>query len=79
MNLGEIRKFDIVGLKNRISDLLTPRQVAEMLHTSPEVLAQWRYRKVYPLRYVKVGRRVFYRVEDVQKFIELRTIPGTRE
>lgn len=77
--MGEIRKLDVVGSKGRISTLLTPKQVAEMLHTSPAVLAQWRYKKVYPLRYVKVGRRVFYRAEDVQRFIELRTIPGTRE
>jgi hypothetical protein len=77
--LSPIRKFDIVGLKNRISDLLTPTQTAELLHTTPGVLAVWRSKKRYPLRYVRVGRRVFYRVEDVQKFIELRTDPGVRE
>jgi hypothetical protein len=73
------RKFDVIGLKNRIDDLLTPKETADALHTTPEVLAQWRYKKRYPLAFVRVGRRIFYRVADVQKFLALRTDPGVRE
>jgi Helix-turn-helix domain len=77
--LPELRKFDVVGLKNRISDLLTPKQTAELLHTTPGVLAVWRSKKRYPLRYVRIGTRIYYRAEDVQAFIELRTDPGVRQ
>jgi hypothetical protein len=76
--LPTLRKFDVVGLKNRISELLTPAQTAAALHTTKGVLAVWRSKKRYPLKFVRIGRRIFYRVEDVQKFIELRTDPGVR-
>lgn len=76
--MATLRKLDIVGLKNRISDLLTPEQTAAALHTTKGVLAVWRSKKRYPLKFVRIGRRIFYRVEDVQAFIEARTDPGVR-
>jgi len=74
--LGTLRKLDVVSRKSWISELLTPQQAADFLHTTIGVLAQWRSRKRYPLRYVRIGRQIFYRAEDVQRFIELRTDPG---
>jgi hypothetical protein len=62
-----------------ISVLLAPAQTAELLHTTPGVLAVWRSKKRYALRFVKVGRKIFYRAEDIQNFIEARTHAGIVE
>jgi hypothetical protein len=60
-----------------ISELLTEKQAAEALHLSSKTLTTWRCTKRYPLRYTRMGRRVFYRREDVQRFIEARTVDPT--
>ena len=52
-----------------ISDLGTPAEVAEALHTTPASLAQMRYRGDGP-KFVRVGRRrVLYRWVDVEQYI----------
>lgn len=53
--------------------LLTPHEVAEYLGVTPETLNTWRATKRYPLHYVKIGRNVRYKWEDVLSFIENRT------
>ncbi len=78
MDLGTLRKLDIVGIKGRTSVLLTPVEAARILHTTAGTLAVWRSKKRYPLPFVRVGRRVYYRLQDVEKFISLRTDPGIR-
>jgi len=50
--------------------LLTPKQVAEMLHISVSTLEVWRSTNRYPLPYHKVGKAVRYRLGDVQAFLE---------
>jgi hypothetical protein len=62
-----------------ISVLIAPAQTAELLHTTPGVLAVWRSKKRYALRFVKVGRKIFYRAEDIQAFIESRIQSGIVE
>lgn len=59
--------------------LLTPQETAELLGISKGTLNLWRCKKRYPLPYVKVGRAVRYRLEDVLKFIESRRQPGNGE
>ena len=44
---------------------LTPRQAASELGVSPATLAVWRCHKRYPLRYIKVGSKVRYRLTDI--------------
>lgn len=56
-----------------LSKLLTPREVAEILGVSTETLNIWRTTKRYPLPYIKSGRLVRYKQEDVEAFIENRT------
>lgn len=52
-----------------ISQLATPAQVAEALHTTPASLAQMRYRGDGPM-FVRAGRRrVLYRWADVEEWI----------
>ncbi len=48
--------------------LLTPQDVASRLGVSTTTLSTWRCTKRYPLPYVKVGRLVRYRLEDVEEF-----------
>jgi predicted site-specific integrase-resolvase len=48
---------------------VTPKEAAEMLHISPRTLANWRWAKKN-LPYRVVARRVLYRKEDVERFIQ---------
>lgn len=56
--------------------LLTPDEVAEMLGVQAKTLSVWRYTKRYDLPYVKSGRLVRYREEDVTDFIMSRRREG---
>lgn len=56
--------------------LFPPRDVAEYRHTSEVALAQERWRGVGP-RYLKLGKRVFYRAGDLKAWLDANTIePG---
>jgi hypothetical protein len=59
-----------------IPELLSATQAAEKLQVAPKTLAVWRATRRYALRYVKVGRKIRYRLEDIAAFIEARTMPG---
>jgi len=52
--------------------LLTKEDVSEILGVSVGTLAVWRTTKRYNLPYVKSGRLIRYREEDVQAFITSR-------
>lgn len=54
--------------------LLSPAAAAERLGLKKQTLAIWRIEKRQPLPYVKLGGRVFYRAEDLEKFIERNTL-----
>ena len=51
-------------------NLLTPAQAAEILGVTIGTLAVWRCTARYPLSFVKIGRRVKYRLTDINNFIE---------
>jgi len=54
-------------------ELLDTDQAAEFLGgISPVTLITWRCNKRYDLPYVKIGGRVFYRVEDLRAFVVSR-------
>ncbi|MEQ3747752.1 MAG: helix-turn-helix domain-containing protein [Celeribacter sp.] len=55
--------------KTQIAHLMTPEEVAEYLGVSKETLNVWRCTKRYNLPYVKTGRLVRYRAEDVNSFV----------
>ena len=46
---------------------LTPLALANRWSLNPNTLSQWRWNGRGPL-YLKIGRRVLYRLEDVQSF-----------
>lgn len=52
------------------NNLLTPQQAAEFLGVTIGTLAVWRCTKRYPLPFIKIGRRVKYRIADLNQFIE---------
>ncbi len=55
--------------------LLTERAAAAYLGlTNHNTLAVWRATKRYDLAYIKVGRLVRYRKEDLDAFIEQRKV-----
>ncbi len=57
----------------QIFNRLTAAQVAETLGVTTGTLAVWRCTKRYQLPFVKIGRKIFYRSEDVNAFVESRT------
>lgn len=54
--------------------LLTRPEAAKYLGIKPQTLSVWACTKRYPLPFVKVGRSVRYRVSDLEKFIQARTV-----
>jgi len=54
-------------------EMLTPDQTAEILHTEPATLANWRSTRRYDLPFTKIGRKVFYLRGHVRRFIHSRT------
>jgi len=54
---------------NRLEPLLRCREVAEWLSTSESALAQLRFQHRGPA-YVRLGRAIRYRREDVERFLE---------
>ena len=60
----------------KINKLMTPTEVAEILGVSVETLNVWRATKRYNLNYIKSGRLVRYRIEDVEAFIASRLQEG---
>ena len=53
--------------------LLTPEQAAKRLRVRPNTLQDWRVTGRYGLKFVKTGRLVRYREEDIRAFIARRT------
>lgn len=58
------------------NQLLKPKQVSDILGISVQTLAIWRCNNRYSLSYVKVGRYVRYRYDDVLAFVHSRTVTG---
>jgi excisionase family DNA binding protein len=54
--------------------LLTPKETAEILGVTVGTLQIWRTTRRYPLNYIKSGRLIRYRAEDIQAFIDNRMI-----
>lgn len=58
------------------SILLSREETASHLGIRPQTLATWACNKRYALSYIKVGRRVMYRLTDIEAFLEERTVGG---
>lgn len=54
-----------------MSELLTPVETADLLKVKPRTLEDWRLRRTGPnLPFVRIGRAVRYRADDVQRLID---------
>lgn len=49
--------------------LLSRKEAASMLGLQPQTLAKWHSTKRYTLPYIRVGRLVKYKVEDIEAFV----------
>lgn len=59
-----------IGCAVSAPDLMTEREVADLLGVRPHTLAVWRSSRKVPLLYVKVGKAVRYRRVDVESFLQ---------
>jgi excisionase family DNA binding protein len=59
---------------NDLQQLLTVRQVASYLNIAVGTLRNWRHLKRHDLRCTKVGGRLRYYREDVERFARIETI-----
>ena len=61
------------------TELLSPRETATRLHVTYGTLSVWRctHRKALP--FVKIGRKIFYRPQDIERFITDNLYPGNGE
>lgn len=73
-DMQEISAEKDTATRNAIPRLLTTRETAEILGVKPETLAYWRCVKRYTLPFIKSGRLVRYRIEDIDKFIKSRAV-----
>jgi predicted site-specific integrase-resolvase len=52
-------------------DKLVPRKIAaQLLGVAPQTLAVWACTGRYSLPYIKIGKRVRYRLTDIENFIK---------
>jgi len=68
--------MDTIKNARATDKLLTQDEAAELLGVLPKTLQAWRTTHRYPLKWVKVGRCVRYRPEDINDFIDKRTFAG---
>lgn len=52
---------------------LTCKEAAEVLGVKSNTLDVWRCRKRYALPYIKIGKKIRYKMSDLLGFIESRT------
>lgn len=68
-----------ISLASRPSPLVDEKAAAAILGVSPGTLSVWRCVRRYPLPFVKIGKSVRYKVEDLERFIADRTVGGEPE
>lgn len=60
--------------KPKDDPLLTTREAADFLRVKTQTLAQWRCTRRYELPTVIFGRRVFYPLSGLRKFVKEHSI-----
>lgn len=61
------------------SVLLDETHAADFLGLKRQTLAVWRSTGRYGLPYTKIGRSVRYRLSDLERFVESRTVTSSGE
>lgn len=57
--------------------LLNRNDAADYISVRPQTLSVWATTGRYSLPFIKVGRKVFYRREDLDNFLTNRTVTQT--
>ena len=53
----------------RNSNLLNRKEAADFLRVNPGTLANWEWNKTQKIPVVNIGRKVFYRLSDLENWI----------
>lgn len=69
----------INGCEDAMNNLMTQEEVSEFLRVPLKTLYQWRCYNKYDLPFVKFGRGVRYRREDVEAFVERHLTEGRKK
>ena len=64
---------------NNLNQNLTNDEAAEYLRVSPATLDVWRCTRRYALPYTRAGRRILYRLSDLEHFLNQRTVAEAAE
>jgi len=59
-----------------MTELLTSQQATQRLHVTYGTLAVWRCTRRKALPFVRIGRKIFYREQDIEAFILANLHPG---
>lgn len=59
---------------SNLPNLLCREQAAEYLGVKPRTLDVWASTHRYNLKFIKVGRLAKYRIEDLDDFLDRRTV-----
>lgn len=68
-----MQKQSVGEILQRTRDLVDEKAAAEILGTTPGTLSVWRSTGRYALPFVKVGRKVRYRLSDLETWLDQRT------
>jgi hypothetical protein len=69
--------LDRFHLGNTQDSLITPNDVAQLLGVTKGTLQVWRSTGRYNLPYIKIGKKVMYRLSSVLGFIDSRSMDHT--
>ena len=61
-------------MAHALTPLVDEKVAAKILGVTPGTLSVWRCTRRYPLPYTRIGRAIRYRVEDIERFIQSRTV-----
>jgi excisionase family DNA binding protein len=59
-----------------MDDLLTTAEAAEYLRTTVATLNTWRCTKAVKIPYYRIGRKILYRLSELQKYIDKQKVGG---
>lgn len=62
-----------VAAARKVRGMLKTEQAAEILGVCEKTLRRWRDESAGP-RFIRIGRKVFYRPEDVDAWLEAQTV-----
>jgi predicted DNA-binding transcriptional regulator AlpA len=63
-------KLKSTGTAMQTAALLTTEELAKLAHVAPDTVRYWRFKGQGPKHFRIGGKRVFYRVEDVQEWLD---------